>query len=360
MAVAHKKIIVTGGAGFIGSHLAKYLFDHGQNLVLIDDLSTGCRDNIDPLLLADPSRCCFIHGCAGNVLAQQPEVLHGADQLYHLAASVGVMHVIGNPITMIRNNVEQTDAVLTAAASHGLTVLISSSSEVYGRHANPPFREDQALTYGPTTESRWAYGMTKALDEHLALAHHQSSRLGVVVVRLFNTIGPRQIGRYGMVAPRFIDQAVAGQPLEVFGDGRQTRCFCDVRDVVSTMAALIDQPQHHGQIFNLGSDDEISINELADRVITLTGHQAGKRYVPYEQAYGQQMVDLQRRVPDLAKIKNAIGFKPVYSLDQTLHDMITLANTGEDSHCNTMTRPLSNPICSGESEIQISNSECPQ
>ena len=314
--------IITGAAGFIGSHLARLLAAGGERLILIDDLSTGRIENIQPLLTHHGGRCTFIRGRVGHVLSEQPRWLQNARRLFHLAASVGVMLVMDDPAAMIHNNVGQTETVLAACARHHTPVLIASSSEVYGLGLDPPLREDQQITYGPTTAARWAYGMTKAIDEHLALDYHRTGRLGVVIVRLFNTIGPRQLGRYGMVVPRFVQRAVAGEPLEVFGDGAQRRTFCDVRDVTPAMVALLDDPANHGEVFNLGSDHEISIDALADRVIELTGSTAGKQYVAYEQAYGPDFEDPPRRVPDLTKIRNAIGFRPAYSLDKTLADLI--------------------------------------
>ncbi|MEX0776317.1 MAG: NAD-dependent epimerase/dehydratase family protein [Phycisphaeraceae bacterium] len=320
--------LITGGAGFIGSHLAHRLLARGSRVIIVDDLSTGSLDNIAPLL---SDRCSFVHGRAGDTLRNQPQLLGGIGQVYHLAAAVGVQLVVDDPVSMIRNNVEETATVLDAAAQAGACVLITSSSEVYGRNPWMPLAEDHELHYGPTTSSRWSYGLSKALDEHLALAHHKAGRLAAVIVRLFNTIGPRQVGHYGMVVPRFVAWARANQPLQIYGDGRQTRSFCHVADVVDAMTRLMDEPQHHGQVFNLGSDDEISIDQLADRVIQLTGSTSEKRYIPYQQAYDRAFDDPVRRVPDLAKIAGAIGYHPSRSLDQTLKQIIQ-ERSNRDKH----------------------------
>ncbi len=314
------KAIITGGAGFIGSHLAAGLKADGVSLVLVDDLSTGSRDNINGLL---DDRCLFVHDKADHALAD-PALMRGVGQVYHLAASVGVQRVIDDPPAMVRNNIDQTEAVLAAARRAGASVLIASSSEVYGKCPVLPLREDMELVYGPTTASRWAYGLTKALDEHLAIDMHRRHGLRVVVTRLFNTIGPRQVGHYGMVVPRFVAKAVDNEVIDVYGDGTQTRAFCDVRDVTRAMAELIANPDCFGRVFNLGSDRRVTINELADRVIKLAGSTAGKRLIPYEQAFGPDFEDPTHRLPDTARITQAIGFKPEIDLDQTLAELITL------------------------------------
>ncbi len=313
--------LITGGAGFIGSHLARHLLAQGRSLVLVDDLSTGRHENISPCL---GDHCRFIHARVSETLTQQPDLLDGVTEIYHLAAAVGVKLVVDDPASMILNNVQETALLLDAAAHHNARILITSSSEVYGRNPWMPLAEDHELHYGPTTSSRWSYGLSKALDEHLALTHHKQRKLGTVIVRLFNTIGPRQVGHYGMVVPRFIQWALANQPLQIYGDGRQTRSFCNVADVVAAMPRLLGDAAHHGQIFNLGSDDEVSIEQLADMVIELTGTTAGKRYVPYQQAYDRAFDDPQRRVPDLGKIHAAIGYRPTLTLRQTLQELVTL------------------------------------
>lgn len=313
--------LITGGAGFIGSHLARLLLGQGRHLLILDDLSTGRLENIQPLL---GDRCRFIQGRCGQLLHEQPGLMDGVVEVYHLAAAVGVQLVVADPTAMIVNNVQETADVLRAASRVGAAVLVTSSSEAYGANAKMPLSEEHDLVYGPTTVSRWSYGMAKALDEHLALAHHHQSGLKCVAVRLFNTIGPRQIGHYGMVVPRFVRWAVGNQPLEIHGDGRQTRSFADVRDVTLAMVRLLAGPGCWGQVFNIGNDREISIDQLADRVIALSGSTAGKRYIPYAQAFGQTFADPARRVPDLTRIRQAIGYEPQWTLDRTLEELISL------------------------------------
>lgn len=314
--------MVTGGAGFIGSHLTERLVSLGHEVVVIDDLSTGRRENIAQLLGQGVT---LIDGKVGPVLTGDPALLDGVAQVYHLAAAVGVKLVVEDPVSMIRNNVVETSEVLDTVARAGVPILIASTSEVYGKNPNLPLVETHDLLYGPTVAPRWAYGMSKAMDEHLALAMQAKVGLKPVITRLFNTIGPRQVGRYGMVVPRFVAAALAGNDLEIHGDGNQTRAFCDVRDVVRAMTDLLSNPKHYGQVFNLGNDNQISINTLADRVLALSESRAGKRYVSYEQIYGHTFEDPRDRVPALDKIRQAIGFSPQYTLDQTLTELITIA-----------------------------------
>ncbi|MEZ6190821.1 MAG: NAD-dependent epimerase/dehydratase family protein [Phycisphaerales bacterium] len=320
------KAIITGGAGFIGSHLAARLKAEGTNLILIDNLSTGRRSNIESLL---DDRCTFIESDACKAVTD-PKLWDGVDKVYHLAAAVGVQRVIDDPAAMVHNNVEQTAAVLDAARKADAAVLIASSSEVYGKCPVLPLREDMELVYGPTTASRWSYGLTKAIDEHLAIDMHRRFGLRAVIVRLFNTIGPRQVGHYGMVVPRFVERAVAGQTIDVYGDGTQTRAFCDVRDVTRAMTELMAKDNCFGRVFNLGSDQRVTINELADRVIRLAGGKASKRLVAYEQVFGPDFEDPAHRLPDVSRIREAIGFKPTYTLDQTLTELIALSREAAD------------------------------
>lgn len=314
------KAIITGGAGFIGSHLATLLKSQGVELILVDNLSTGRRENIAGLL---DDRCRFIHADACEALADDG-LWAGVGQVYHLAAAVGVQRVLDDPAAMVHNNVEQTAGVLQAAKRAGASVLIASSSEVYGKCPVLPLREDMELVYGPTTASRWAYGLTKAIDEHLAIDMNRRDGLRVVITRLFNTIGPRQVGHYGMVVPRFVERAVAGETIEVYGDGTQTRAFCDVRDVTRAMTELMAKDDCFGRVFNLGSDQRITINELADRIIALAGGDADKRLVSYEEAFGPDFEDPAHRLPDTTRIREAINFKPRIGLDQTLTELIEL------------------------------------
>lgn len=327
--------VITGGAGFIGSHLAQRLRSLGHELLLIDDLSTGRRSNLRGML----DHRCRLHVAPVSQAAADPALAPDWRRtrfIYHLAASVGVRLVVERPADCIRNNIDETAAVLDAARPAGAAVLIASSSEVYGKNPDLPLAENADLHFGPTSAPRWSYALSKALDEHLALAHHHATGLGVVVARLFNTIGPRQVGHYGMVVPRFVADACAGRALSVYGDGRQTRCFCDVRDTVRALVALLESPEHHGRVFNVGSDHELTINQLADRVLALTGSPAGKRHLPYEQAYGPGFEDPPRRVPDLSRLRHAIGFANEYPLEQTLRELIELersapAEPDEDS-----------------------------
>ena len=314
------RTLITGGAGFIGSHLARLLLSRGDELILLDDLSTGRKENIAPLL---GPRCSFRHQRVGDAFAD-PDALAGFDRVYHLAAAVGVQLIVKDPVHTIETNVMDTALVLRAATKQNIPVLVTSSSEVYGKSEKVPFHEDDDVVYGSTIFSRWSYAVSKAVDEFLALAHHRADKLPTVVVRLFNTVGPRQVGRYGMVVPRFVERGVAGQPIEVYGDGKQSRCFCHVSDVVGAMPKLLDDPRCHGRVFNLGSDQEVTINQLADRVIQLTGSTGGKKYLPYDEAYGEKFDDLRRRVPDLSRIHEAIGYKPTRTLDEILNELITL------------------------------------
>lgn len=326
-------IVITGGAGFIGSHLAQLLHGRGHALTIIDDLSTGHESNIAPLL---GPRCRLIRATVGDALRQEPGLLRGAGQIYHLAASVGVQLVVKDPAAIIRNNVQETAALLQAArgggapGAPGAAVLIASSSEVYGRNTAVPLREDADLIFGPTTQPRWSYALSKAVDEHLALAHHAAAAAGgaggpAVVVRLFNTIGPRQVGHYGMVVPRFVQAAVRGDDLTIYGDGLQTRAFCDVRDVVDAMTRLLAEPRCHGQVFNIGSPQEITVAALADLVIELASSRSRKRLVPFDEAYGPGFEDpFRRRVPDVTKVAAAVGWRPVRPLAETLKELIAM------------------------------------
>lgn len=316
------RTIITGGAGFIGSHLAERLAKAGQRLTLIDNLSTGRRENIAHLL---GDRCELIEGRAGDGLAD-PAAMAGVTRVFHLAAAVGVKLVVDDPAAMIRNNIDETDIVLRAAAKAGAAVLITSSSEVYGKCPVLPLQEDMELVYGPTTASRWSYGLSKALDEHLAIDLARRTGLRSVVVRLFNTIGPRQVGHYGMVVPRFVAKAVAGEDLLIYGDGQQTRAFCDARDVVEALAKLIDHEDAFGRVFNVGSTQQITIEQLADQVIAAVadagGPRVGKTFVSYEAVYGEGFEDPPHRLPDTTRLTEAVGFAPAIPLAETLRELI--------------------------------------
>jgi UDP-glucose 4-epimerase len=320
--------IITGGAGFIGSHLAELLLPalikNNEKLVLIDDLSTGSRSNVSSILGA---HCKLLESKVSNAVAKQPQLFSEAKHIYHLAASVGVELVASDPAAVIRNNIEETSALFKCLEQSEARVLLASTSEVYGKSADVPLRETSDLHYGPTTGPRWSYALSKAVDEQLALSqtHCNDGRPQAVVVRLFNTIGPRQVGTYGMVVPRFIQAALRGEPLVIHGDGEQTRAFCDVRDVVAALASLMETDQHCGQLFNVGSSEELSINQLAMRVLSLVDSASRPKHITTQQAYGQGFEDpFRRRVPDVSKLKKAVGFSRRYELDQTLQELIDL------------------------------------
>lgn len=315
--VGARRCLVTGGAGFIGSHLVDHLLEGGHEVCVVDDMSTGRRTNLP----TSHPRLRVIEGDAAQALAAW-DPGDRPDEIYHLAAAVGVQLVLGDPIGSIETNVGQAAAALKFAHERGgIPILIASSSEVYGKGTHSPFREGDDVLYGPTSAFRWSYAASKALDEYLALAYHAKHALPAVVARFFNTVGPRQIGDYGMVLPRFVGAALRGQPLQVFGDGRQARCFCDARDVVRTLPALVRLPAAHGRVFNIGSDRPIAIRDLAELVVRELNSTSPIEHVPYEQAYEPGFEDLLRRVPDLARIRQAIGFAPVFTLERTIHDL---------------------------------------
>ena len=311
--------LVTGGAGFIGSHLVERLLQRGDEVTVVDDFSTGRRSN----LVAAENGVEILDARIGEAVEGFGRAGRGFDEIYHLAAAVGVQLVMDAPIEAIETNVLETIALLRFAASAAPAprTLIASSSEVYGKGARSPFAEDDDVVYGPTTIARWSYGMSKAIDEHLAIAHHRRSGLPVVVARFFNTVGPRQVGRYGMVLPRFVEAALADEPLVVHGTGEQTRCFCDVRDVVEALPRLVAEPRCHGAVFNLGSDREITIRTLAETVVRTLGSRSEIHFLPYDEAFPEGFEDLPRRRPDLARVRAAIGFTPRRSLEETIKDV---------------------------------------
>lgn len=311
--------LITGGAGFIGGHLCEILVTQGHHVTAIDDLSTGSLVNIQGL--RDRSNFQFVRETIRNAQVLD-RLCSQADVIIHLAAAVGVKLIVEDPVHTININVMGTEAVLATANRYGCKVLIASSSEVYGKGVSAPFHEDDDCLIGPTTHSRWAYATSKAVDEFLGLAYHRQFGLPVVVMRFFNTIGPRQTGRYGMVAPRFVHQALRGEPIQVYGDGEQTRCFADVEDVVTAVVQLAQHPQAVGQVFNIGSTEEISINSLAHRIITLTGSHSATLYVPYDQAYAPGFEDMRRRVPSIDKIQRLIAYQPRCTLEDTLRKVI--------------------------------------
>jgi len=313
------KVLLTGGAGFVGSHLAEALLDDGHTVHVLDDLSTGSIDNIEHLKRR-PGFSYRIDSVMNEpVLA---ELIDACDVVFHLAAAVGVKLIVEAPVRTIETNVHGTEVVLKHASKKRRLVVIFSTSEVYGKSVNVPFREDADLVMGPTEKHRWAYACSKAIDEFLALAYWKERRLPVVVVRLFNTVGPRQTGRYGMVIPNLVAQALAGAPITVFGDGTQTRSFGYVGDVVRALIALMHEPRAIGHVFNIGNPEEVSILELARRIKALSDSRSDIVLVPYDQAYEAGFEDMPRRVPDISKIHQLVGWTPTVELDQILHLVI--------------------------------------
>jgi len=313
------RVLITGGAGFIGSHLADACITRGDQVFVLDDLSTGRRENLAHL--EDDPRFHFILGSVENS-ELLGDLTSRCDVIFHLAAAVGVKLIIERPVATIETNIRGTEAVLAAAARERKRVLIASTSEVYGLSDQVPFREDGNLVMGATTKSRWSYACSKAIDEFLALAYHREKELPAIIVRFFNTVGPRQVGRYGMVVPRLVDQALAGEPITVYGDGHQTRCFGYVADAVKSALLLMDHPDTPGEIFNIGTTEEVSINHLAERVLALTGSSSKIVHIPYDQAYEAGFEDMPRRVPDTSKAARVIGFTPRTSLDDILRSVI--------------------------------------
>jgi UDP-glucose 4-epimerase len=311
--------LVTGGAGFIGSHLCDVLIETGHRVVALDDLSTGQRRNVTHL--RDQARFELVVGsvCDPVLLAEQ---IGRVDAVFHLAAAVGVRLVVESPVRTVETNVAGTSHVLDVASRLRKRVLLTSSSEVYGKSAKVPFSEDDDILFGPTRVGRWSYGCSKALDEYLGLAYARERGLAVTIARLFNTTGPRQTGRYGMVLPRFVRAALAGEPITVHGDGTQRRCFCDVGDVVQALVRLLEDPRARGAVFNVGTDEEVSIGELAERVLRLAESRSPIVFVPYEEAWDDQFEDMRRRVPDLRRIREHIGFRSTMRLDDIIRRLI--------------------------------------
>jgi len=313
------RVLITGGAGFIGSHLADVYLARGDEVFILDDLSTGSIDNIHHLRVHRRFHYTIESVHHAPTVA---ELVDQCDVVFHLAAAVGVRLIVESPVRTIETNVHGTEVVLAQANKKKKKVLIASTSEVYGVSTEVPFREDGNLVLGPTSKGRWSYACSKAIDEFLALAYWRERNLPAVIVRLFNTVGPRQTGQYGMVVPTFVKQALTGRPITIHGDGRQSRCFADVSDVVGALVALMEQPAAVGEVFNIGTDEEVTIRALAERVKVITGSHSEIICVPYEQAYGEGFEDMPRRVPDLSKIGNLIGYRPTKSLDQILQGVV--------------------------------------
>ncbi len=313
------RALITGGAGFVGSHLAEHLLDQGHDVLVLDDLSTGSIENIAHL----KGRAGFDYTI--DTVSNGPlvaELIDRSDVVFHLAAAVGVKLIVEQPVRTIETNVHGTEVVLKHASKKKKLVFIASTSEVYGKSTDVPFREDADLVLGATAKHRWAYACSKLIDEFLALAYWKERKLPVVVVRLFNTVGPRQTGQYGMVLPTFVRQALAGEPITVFGDGTQSRSFTYVGDVVDALAKLANETRAVGQVFNIGSTEEIAIGDLAERVRTLTGSRSAIRFVPYDEAYEAGFEDMPRRVPDISKIRALVGYEPRVQLDEILTRVI--------------------------------------
>jgi nucleoside-diphosphate-sugar epimerase len=318
------KALLTGGAGFVGSHLAEALLAQGHSVLVVDDLSTGSMDNIVHL----KGRKGFEYVI--DTVMNEPlvaELIDRADVVFHLAAAVGVKLIVEAPVRTIETNVHGTEVVLTHASKKGRLVVIFSTSEVYGKSIAVPFQEDADLVLGPTPKHRWAYACSKAIDEFLALAYYRERKLPVIVARLFNTVGPRQTGRYGMVIPNFVRQALSDEAITVFGNGKQTRSFTDVSDVVGALIKLVQEPRAIGQVFNIGNTEEISILDLAERIRTMASSRSTIEFVPYEKAYDAGFEDMPRRVPDLTKIGEYIGYRPTVGLAEILKRVIEHTKT---------------------------------
>jgi UDP-glucose 4-epimerase len=323
--VPGKSALITGGAGFIGSHLAEILLDAGWEVFVLDDLSTGSERNVAHLR----ERRDF-HLVVDSVLKSSVvnELVHRCDVVFHLAAAVGVRLIVEQPVHTLVTNIQGTENVLDHCNRFGKRVLVASTSEVYGDRREPEALTEESLRmYGPTTARRWAYAESKALDEFLALAYHQERGLDCVIVRLFNTVGPRQSGQYGMVIPRFVSAALAGRPIEIHGDGSQTRCFCHVQDTIGALAQLMDAKNVDGEIFNVGSTERVTIDELARRVLAATRSESEIVYIPYGEVYGQGIEDMLHRQPAIEKVTGAIGWQPTRSLDEILVDVIAHVRT---------------------------------
>jgi len=314
------KALVTGGAGFIGSHLVETLLARGDEVWVIDDLSTGRYENIAHL-----EGNAGFHFAIDTILDERVvrDVMAKVDTVFHLAAAVGVAYIIENPLKALETNIRGTEIVLKHANEGKRKAVVFSTSEVYGKANSQPCREGDDRVLGATTISRWGYSDSKAVDEFLAFAYHREKQLPVVIVRCFNTCGVRQTGQYGMVIPRFVKQALLGHPLTIYGDGKQTRCFCDVSDVIRGVLALVECQAANGNVFNVGSDEEVTIEELARKVKKMTGSPSTIEYIPYEKAYEQGFEDMRRRVPDLTKIRETVGYEPKVTLDQLLERVIS-------------------------------------
>ena len=317
------RILITGGAGFIGSHLAEAYLEKGNEVYIVDDLSTGSLDNIKPFQENERFKNrLFVH--IDTILNHDTmvELIGICDIVFHLAAAVGVEYILENPLESIKTNIHGTEKVLELCNKFKKKVLVTSTSEVYGKHLHAPLIETDNIIYGPSSKFRWSYAATKLMDEFSALAYFRTTGLNVVIARLFNTVGPRQTGAYGMVIPRFVTQAVKNEPLTIYGDGKQTRTFSYVKDVVDALTGLIDSDEAVGEVFNVGGTEEISIFDLAKKIIKVTESKSKIEFIPYDQAFGEDFEDMQRRVPSIEKIKKLTGFEPKTNLNEILEQVV--------------------------------------
>jgi UDP-glucose 4-epimerase len=321
------KILVTGGAGFIGSHLTERLLNEGHQVAVIDNLSTGSLKNIENF--KDHAGFEFVSGDIRNVELMVP-LTEQCDMIFHLAAAVGVRLIAEDPVHTIETNIGGTETVLDIANRFGKKILIASSSEVYGKSEDVPFCEDDDIVLGSTSMPRWSYACSKAIDEFLGLAYYQQYGLGVIIARFFNTIGSRQTGQYGMVVPRFVKMALENEPITIYGTGKQTRCFCNVGDVVEAVIRLMNSENATGRVYNVGSNEEISIEALADKIIEITASKSSKQLVPYETAYGRPIEDMMRRVPSTERIRQAVGWQSRTGLDQALKIIVASFRQDKD------------------------------
>ncbi len=314
------KVLITGGAGFIGSHLSKELISRGHQVCVLDDLSTGRLENVTHLR-ENPNFELVI----GTILNQYlvDKLVEKNDVIFHLAAAVGVELIVKKPLESLTTNIKGSETVLEMAHRYNKKILITSTSEIYGKNVNGPLKETDDRILGSPLKTRWGYSTAKAVDEMLAYVYWKEKKLPTIIVRLFNTVGPRQTSAYGMVMPRFIEQALKNEPITIYGTGKQTRCFIHIKDVIKALIELIQEPKAVGEVFNIGSQEEISIEQLAKQIIKLTNSSSKIEYIPYEQAYEEGFEDMQRRVPDITKINKLIGFKPTYILPEIIKDIVT-------------------------------------
>lgn len=313
------RCLITGGAGFIGSHLTEELLELGHDVVVLDDLSTGLNKNLDAVW--DHPRFEFCQGSITDPI-KLASVVRGIEVIYHLAAAVGVKLVADDPVRTIETNIYPTELLLRHAINGGQKFFLASTSEVYGKNPKECWTEEDDLHFGPTSRPRWAYGCSKAIDEFLALAYHQKHGLKVAIARFFNVVGPRQVGNYGMVVPRFVDRALANEPLTIYDDGEQIRCFGHVKQVVKSIIALMETPEAEGKVFNIGGDEPITMNDLAKETITRTGSSSKIEYMSYKEAYNESFEDIRKRIPDTSRLEKILGFKPDMPLGDILDDII--------------------------------------